>query len=118
DLMEYRPEELVPTARHIAAKAAEPLSCEVGAVLVQNGSALVAEVVTRDWPAVLDPEAIRETLSRLFLRSLNGPLLEPELEAAADDALGREQGLVARFAVPIGRADPFGVLVVAHAASR
>src|SRR5205814_8126928 len=59
-----------------------------------------------------------DTLARIFQRAMTGPLLEPELEAAADDALGREQGLVARFAVPIGRPDPFGVLVVAHAASR
>ncbi len=44
--------------------------------------------------------------------------MELELEAAAGDALGREQGLVARFAVPIGRPKPFGVLVVAHAATR
>ena len=118
DLMDYRPEELVATARHIATKAAEPLSCEVGAVLVRHDSELVAEVVTRDWPAVLDPLAIRDTLARIFQRAMTGPLLEPELEAAADDALGREQGLVARFAVPIGLPDPFGVLVVAHAASR
>jgi len=118
DLMDYRPEELVATARHIATKAAEPLSCEVGAVLVQHDSELVAEVVTRDWPAVLDPIAIRDTLARIFQRAMTGPLLEPEMEAAADDALGREQGLVARFAVPIGRPEPFGVLVVAHAASR
>jgi diguanylate cyclase (GGDEF)-like protein len=118
DLMEYRPEELAATARHIAAKSAEPLSCEVGAVLVRHGNDLVAEVVTRDWPAVLDPEAIRDTLARLYQRALGGPVLESELEAAADDALGREQGLVARFAVPIGRPEPFGVLVVAHAASK
>src|SRR5437762_256627 len=58
DMMEYRPEEMVATARHIATKAAEPLSCEVGAVLVRRGSEVVAEVVTRDWPAVLDPGAI------------------------------------------------------------
>lgn len=118
ELMDYRPEELPATARHIATKAAEPLSCEVGAVLVQHDSSIVAEVVTRDWPAVLDPDAIRDTLGRLFERAMSGPLLEPELEAVTDDALGREQGLVARLAVPIGRPNPFGVLVVAHAASR
>jgi diguanylate cyclase (GGDEF)-like protein len=47
-----------------------------------------------------------------------GPILELELEADANDALGREQGLVARFALPIGRPKPFAVLVVAHAATR
>jgi hypothetical protein len=47
DLMDYRPETVAATARHVALKAAEPLSCEVGAVLVRTGGKLVAEVVTR-----------------------------------------------------------------------
>jgi len=118
ELMEYRPERVADTARHIAAKAAEPLSCEVGAVLVRYEGQLVAQVVTRDWPARLDPDAIRDTLVRLFERTEQGVLLEPELEAEAGDALGRDQGLVARLALPIGRPRSFGVLVVAHAASR
>jgi len=118
DLMEYRPERVADTARHIAEKAAEPLSCEVGAVLVRHDGQLIAEVVTRDWPAVLDADAIRDTLVTLFERTDQGAVLEPELEAAAGDALGRDQGLVARFALPIGRPNPFGVLVVAHAATR
>jgi len=116
DLMEYRPERIAHTARHIAEKAAESLSCEVGAVLVRHAGELTAEVVTRDWPARLDPDAIRNTLVDLFERTERGALLELELEAEAGDALGREQGLVARFALPIGHPRPFGVLVVAHAA--
>jgi diguanylate cyclase (GGDEF)-like protein len=118
DLMDCPARSVEETARHIAARAADPLSCEVGAVLVRSNGRLVAEVVTRDWPARLDAGAIRGTLVRLFGQVERGALLEPELEAAADDTLGRNQGLVARFAVPIGRAQPFGVLVVAHAASR
>ena len=106
------------TARHIAERAADPLSCEVGAVLVRSNGRLVAEVVTRDWPARVDGRAVRGTLIRLFARVERGALLEPELESEADDALGRDAGLVARFAVPIGRPMPFGVLVVAHAATR
>ena len=117
DLMDYRPETVAATARHVALKAAEPLSCEVGAVLVRSGGKLVAEVVTRDWPARLDADDIRSTLVGLFEQVGSGPLLEPELEAAADDALGRDQGLVARLALPIGQPEPFGVLVVAHAAT-
>jgi diguanylate cyclase (GGDEF)-like protein len=118
DLMDCRPESVAETARHIAARSADPLSCEVGAVLVRSQGRLVAEVVTRDWPTRLDPEAIRGTLVRLFAEVEVGAVLEPELEAVADDELGRNQGLVARFAVPIGRPQPFGVLVVAHALSR
>lgn len=119
DMMDSRGAETVEdVARHVATRAADPLSCEVGAVLFRSNGRLIAEVVTRDWPAVLDAEAIRETLVMLFARVENGAVLEQELEAAADDALGRNQGLVARFAVPIGGAEPIGVLVVAHAATR
>jgi diguanylate cyclase (GGDEF)-like protein len=119
DLMEYRPERIAETSRHIAGKAAEPLSCDVGAVLVRHGDQLVAEVITRDWPARLDPDAIRNTLVEIFKRTEKvGAILELELHADANDALGRGQGLVARFALPIGRPTPFGVLVVAHAESR
>jgi len=118
DLIEYRPELVVETARHIAGKAAEPLSCEVGAVLLHYNGTLVAEVVTRNWSQQLDVAAIRGTLITLFERAEQGAFVELELEAAAGDALGRDQGLVARFAVPIGRPKPFGVLVVAHAATR
>jgi diguanylate cyclase (GGDEF)-like protein len=118
DMMDSSAETLAETARHVATRAADPLSCEVGAVLVRANGRLVAEVVTRDWPTRLEPDPIRETLIRLFAKVEKGALLEPELEAAADDALGRNQGLVARFAVPIGGRNPFGVLVVAHAATR
>jgi diguanylate cyclase (GGDEF)-like protein len=119
DLMEYRPERIDETARHVATKAAEALSCDVGAILVRNGEALIAEVITRDWPAQLDATAIKRTLTELFKRTeQRGPILELELEAEAGDALGRDQGLVARFALPIGEPRPFGVLVVAHAAIR
>lgn len=118
DLMQYHPERVADTARHIAARVAEPLSCEVGAVLVRHGGEVVAEVVTRDWPARLDPDAIRATLVHLFERATHGEVLELDLPHEADDALGREQGLVARFVLPIGRPAPYGVLVVAHAAIR
>ena len=118
DLMDVQPESVEATARHIAERSADPLSCEVGAVLVRANGRLVAEVVTRDWPAALDPDAIRATLVRLFSRVETGAVLENELEAVTDDALGRNAGLVARFAVPIGRQQPIGVVVVAHAASR
>lgn len=119
ELMEYRPERVADTARHIASKAAEALSCDVGAVLVRRGDRLVAEVITRDWPTRLDPKAIESTLVDLFKRTeQRGAVLELELEAGANDALGRDQGLVARFALAIGDPTPIGVLVVAHAVTR
>jgi diguanylate cyclase (GGDEF)-like protein len=117
DLIEYRPENVAETARHIAEKAAEPLACEVGAVLLHYNGELVAEVATRNWEATLDLTAIRGTLVSLFQRAASGAFVDLEIPADAGDALGRAQGLVARFVVPIGRPTPFGVLVVAHAAT-
>jgi diguanylate cyclase (GGDEF)-like protein len=118
DLMDNPGSSVEEVARHVATRAADPLSCEVGAVLVRSNGRLVAEVVTRDWPARLDRDQIRATLVRLFARVENGAVVEQELEAATDDALGRNQGLVARFAVPIADRETFGVLVVAHATTR
>ena len=118
DLIEYRPEQVAETARHIAEKAALPLSCEVGAVLLHYNGELVAEVVTRNWPQHLDVAAIRGTLVTLFQRAELGAFVDLELGTEPGDALGRDQGLVARFVVPIGRPKPFGILVVAHAATR
>jgi diguanylate cyclase (GGDEF)-like protein len=65
DMMDSSGHTVEEVARHVAERAADPLSCEVGAVLVRTN--------------------------------------------------GR---LVARFAVPIADREAFGVLVVAHAASR
>ena len=117
-LVDYRPENLVDTARHIARSAAAPLSCEVGAVLVRQEGRIIAEVVTLDWPTRLESAVIRDSLIGLFERAETGAVLEQQLEAGGHDALGRDQGLVARFAIPIGSPTPFGVLVVAHAAER
>src|SRR5262249_5687847 len=117
-MMDIRAETVQDVARHVAFRAADPLSCEVGAVLFRSNGRLVAEVVTGAWPAVADADRIRDPLVGLFGGVEAGAVLEPELEAAADDELGGNQGLVARFAVPIGVREPFGVLVVAHATSR
>lgn len=118
NLMQLRPTGLEEAARHIAGSFAEPLSCEVGAVLVRHRARLVAEVVTLDWPKRLDPAAIRTTLIDLFERAEQGPFLDLELDAQADDALGRSAGLVSRFTLPLGYPTPFGVVVVAHAATK
>ena len=119
ELMECRPERTSSTCRHIAQTAAEALSCDVGAVLVCDHDQLVAEVITREWPARLDADAIKKTLVELFQRTeRKGTVLELEIPPDPSDALGRGQGLVTRLALPIGRPTPFGVLVVAHAESR
>jgi len=115
-LMEYRPERVADTARHIAATTAEALSCEVGVVLVVVHGTTVCEVVLRHWPAAPAPALIEAAAVGLLERVRAGTLLEQELAAEADDALGRRGGLVARLVLPIGEpVQPLGLLAVAHA---
>jgi GGDEF domain-containing protein len=111
ELVEYRPIDVAATAQHLASKAAEALSCEVGAVLVEHAGAVQVEVVTRDWPRLLDAAAVGATLRHLATRAADGPLHESEIAEATEDAL-------ARLILPIGMPAPFGLLVVAHAATR
>jgi diguanylate cyclase (GGDEF)-like protein len=117
-LMEYRPERVADTARHVAAVTAEALSCDVGVTFLQGERGVVCEVVVRDWHAAPTKE-VEAAAARLFSRVRDGAVLEQELAQEADDALGRGTGLVARLALPIGDPDhPLGVLIVAHADAR
>lgn len=118
ELVQYQPDCVSETARHIALRAAEPLSCEVGAVLVRDRGRVITSVVTRDEAVRLDPEATANALLGLLVRVERGPLVELELRPDVNDGLGHAEGLVARFALPLGKPTPFGVLVVAHAMSR
>ncbi|HTS14444.1 MAG TPA: GGDEF domain-containing protein [Candidatus Sulfotelmatobacter sp.] len=117
-LMEYRPERVADTARHVAAVTAEALSCDVGVTFLQSDRGTVCEVAVRDWHAAPTLE-VETAAARLLARVRNGAILEQELAQEADDALGRGTGLVARLALPIGDPDrPMGVLIVAHADAR
>lgn len=117
-LMEYRPERISDTARHVAKVTAEALSCDVGVTFLERDHGTVCEVVARDWQAAPTDE-IEAAAKRLLTRVRNGALLEQELAQEAGDALGRGTGLVARLALPIGDPErPIGVLIVAHADAR
>jgi len=117
-LMEYRPERVTDTARHVASVTAEALSCDVGVTFLESDRGAVCEVVVRDWRAAPTVE-VEAAARRLFGRVRDGAVLEQELAQEAGDALGRGTGLVARLALPIGDPDrPLGVLIVAHADAR
>jgi diguanylate cyclase len=117
-LMAHRPETIEATATHIARTAAGALSCELGAVLVRHGDRWIAATSGAETLAVDDGPALHEALARLLDRAAAGPLVEQELGSDDDDALGAAAGLVARFAVPIGRERPIALLVVGHAEAR
>jgi diguanylate cyclase (GGDEF)-like protein len=114
-IMDFRAVNVRDTARHIAIRTAEPLSCEVGAVLVQHDATTVTELATRDWPGHFNEDKLQATLLQLLTRTESGAVLDLEIDSESGGALGREQGLVSRFALPLG-SPPFGVLVVAHSA--
>jgi len=117
-LMEYRPERLADTARHVAEVTADALSCEVGVTYLEGEHGTTCEMVLRGWSAA-PAELVEAAARRLLARVRDGAVLEQELAAAADDALGRGSGLVARLALPMGDPDrPHGVLIVAHADAR
>ena len=117
-LMEYRPERVADTARHVAAVTAQALSCDLGVTFLQGARGTVCEIVVRDWHAAPTVE-MEAAAQRLFERVRDGAILEQELAQEAGDALGRGTGLVARLALPIGDpARPLGVLIVAHADAR
>jgi diguanylate cyclase (GGDEF)-like protein len=116
-LLAYRPEALASTARHIALTAAEALSCELGCVFIAHDGQEMVEIATREWTGVIDPVASRAGLRRIYERALRGAILDAELGADMEPP-GAAQGLVTRYAVPVGGPSPFGLLLVAHAQTR
>ncbi|MGH2466378.1 MAG: GGDEF domain-containing protein, partial [Candidatus Limnocylindrales bacterium] len=118
-LIEYRPETLADTCRHIAGQAARMLSCELGVVVVRRGERALTETYTHGWEAALDPEALGAALLALVEVHPDGPQLEQDLTAAATkDGFGAAQGLVSRLILPIDEDGALAILAVGHAQAR
>lgn len=114
-LMHYRPESVQQTARHIAEVAAAVLSCEFAAVLTYGPHGPVVERAEATPEQCADPQLCVE-MQRLELRVQDEPLLEQDV--AEEGRIGRNAGLVSRYALSLGRDSAGGVLVVGHAAER
>ncbi len=110
-LMDYRPEALAATARHVADVAAASLSCDFAAVLVPGPEGTVVSVSGIDADDCQDPKLCAE-LKRLAARVGDEPLLEQNLRDRG--RLGRGGGLVTRYALGIGTGKTRGMLVVGH----
>lgn len=110
-LMQYRPETLRDTARHVAEVAGAALSCEFAAVLMSTPDGPMVERAGATREECDDPQLCAD-LVRLARRMGDEPLVEQDLEDAG--LAGRIGGLVSRYALAIGDGQDRGVLVVGH----
>lgn len=113
-LMDYRPERLTETARHVADVAAASLACDFAALLVPGPDGPVVALSGAPDEECVDPKLCQE-LTRLARRLGDEPLLEQHVRDRG--RLGRDGGLVTRYALGIGTGRSRGMLVVGHDAA-
>jgi diguanylate cyclase (GGDEF)-like protein len=114
-LMQYRPETLRETARHVAEVAGSALACEFAAVLLATPDGPIVERAGATREECDDPQLCSD-LVRLARRMGDGPLVEQDVEDGAP--VGWTAGLVSRYALAIGEGQAGAVLVVGHGAVR
>ena len=110
-LMQYRPETLRDTARHVAEGAGSALACEFAAVLMATPDGPMVERAGATREECDDPQLCTDLLG-LARRVGDEPLVEQDLEDAG--LTGRSGGLVSRYALAIGDGKDRAVLVVGH----
>jgi hypothetical protein len=108
-------DRLEEAATGLAAQAAEALSCEFGAVLLEDPLRLF--MADRGWRPSASEEEIMGALLPLRQAARRGPLVEQDIGASSFPyrPLAYEDGLVARLVVPLGEGGRLGLLMVAHA---
>jgi hypothetical protein len=108
-------ESVEEAAAGLAARAAEALSCEFGAVLLHDPLRLF--VADRGWRPAASDEEVMGALLPLRQAARDGLLVEQDTGASSLPyrPLAFEDGLVARLVVPLGERGRIGMLVVAHA---
>jgi diguanylate cyclase (GGDEF)-like protein len=110
-LMDYRPDSLRATARHIADVAAAALSCDFAAVLVRGADGPLVQLSGADQEACEDPKLCM-ALQKLAAGMDGTQLLEQDVQDSG--GLGRDAGLVSRYALALGSGTKRGLLVVGH----
>lgn len=103
-------------AEAIATTAATALSCEFGAVLL-NGTPPRLRAADLGWRPLATDEEIIAALMPLYQAARGGMIVEQDLALSSFPyrPLSRQDGLVARCAVPLGPDGELGLLVIAHA---
>jgi hypothetical protein len=102
-------------ARALADRAAAALSCEFGAVLLEEPLRLFT--ADRGWRPAASDEEVMGALLPLRQAARNGLLVEQDIGASAYPfrPLAFEDGLAARVVAPLGDGGRLGLLMVAHA---
>jgi diguanylate cyclase (GGDEF)-like protein len=113
-LGDHVPQSLAGMATHVAGVAADALSCEIGAVLLQHEGRTSVHGAGPAWDAVAQDEVLAAALHDLAARAARGPILEQDLASVGKNGLR----IVSCYALGIGRAEPFGALIVGHTDAR
>jgi diguanylate cyclase (GGDEF)-like protein len=113
-LGDHVPQSLAGMATHVAGVAADALSCEIGAVLLQHDGRTLVFGAGPAWDDVAHDGALATALHDLAARAAAGPILEQDLAAVGTSGLR----IVSCYALGIGRAEPFGALIVGHTDAR
>ena len=113
-LTDHTPHSLAEAAAHVAETAADALSCEIGAVLLQRDGATEVHGAGAAWSKVADDEILRESLHELADRATRGPIVEQDLSAVGRSGLR----IVSCYALGIGRSEAMGALIVGHTDAR
>jgi diguanylate cyclase (GGDEF)-like protein len=113
-LSEHTPHTLAGAATHVAAVAADALSCEIGAVLLRIDGQTHVNGAGPAWDSVADDATVISALHALADRAARGPIVEQDLAAVSTGGLR----IVSCYALGIGRHAPLGALIVGHTDAR
>jgi diguanylate cyclase (GGDEF)-like protein len=113
-LSAHTPHTLAGAATHVAAVAADALSCEIGAVLLRIDSETHVNGAGPAWDSVADDATVISALHALADRAARGPIVEQDLAAVSAGGLR----IVSCYALGIGRDAPLGALIIGHTDAR
>jgi diguanylate cyclase (GGDEF)-like protein len=113
-LTDNTPHSLAEAAAHVAATAADALSCEIGVVLLQHDGATEVHGAGSAWPTMADDEVLAAALHELAERATRGPIVEQDLSAVGRSGLR----IVSCYALGIGRSEALGALIIGHTDAR
>ncbi len=109
-LMEYRPETVHGTIKHVATVAANALSCELAMIRVDHGGVSGTEVLDVVSNRSLDPDP--ESVRYLEQAAQSRHITVEQRAPAPPNPFPAE--LAARMTLPIGSDVPIGAMVLAH----
>ena len=113
-LTAHVPMTLAQAATHVAAVAADALSCEIGAVLLRHEGMTHVHGAGSAWAGMVQDPLLSSALHELAGRAATGPIVEQDLDAVGDNGLR----VVSCYAMGIGRAERLGALIVGHTDQR